>query len=266
MTDWRVLDVALAGLNRADHDLPGVHADANLDRCAAVSLKLGAVATQLLLHPERGVECALRMVLVSDWRAEQREDPVASRLHDVAVVAADRVDHQLERRVDYRARFLRVEVLLQLGRALDVGKQRGDDLALAFDLAGGFDEVGDPRRRTRRCGRSSGGAQCCAAISAESLAARVFGTAFWAAIAEFRAAVAAELLASLIFGATTCATHRITEPRCAELPCCCDAGQPWKSSAGAMCVAHAEQFLRADRAARYICERYRERARVLESC
>ena len=52
-------------------------------------------------------------------------------LHDVAVVAADRVDHQLQRGIDNRARFFGVEVLLQLGRSLDVGEQRGDRLALA---------------------------------------------------------------------------------------------------------------------------------------
>jgi hypothetical protein len=45
----------------------------------------------------------------------------------------DRVDHQLERRVDDGARFLRVEVLHQLGRALDVGEQRRDRLALTIE-------------------------------------------------------------------------------------------------------------------------------------
>ncbi len=45
--------------------------------------------------------------------AEQREDAVAGRLHDVAVVAMRRVDHQLECGVDERARLLRVEVAHQ---------------------------------------------------------------------------------------------------------------------------------------------------------
>ena len=71
------------------------------------------------------------MVLVRDGRAEQREDAVAGRLHDVAVVAAHRVDHQLERGIDDRARFFGIEILLQFGRSLDVGEQRGDRLALA---------------------------------------------------------------------------------------------------------------------------------------
>ena len=62
------------------------------------------------------------MVLVSGRRAEQREDAVAGRLHDVAVVAMHRSDHQVERGIDDGASFLRVEVLLQFGRALDIGK------------------------------------------------------------------------------------------------------------------------------------------------
>ena len=38
-------------------------------------------------------------------RAEQREDAVAGRLHDVAVIALDRVDHDAQRRVDNRPRL-----------------------------------------------------------------------------------------------------------------------------------------------------------------
>ena len=51
------------------------------------------------------------MIFVSHWRAEQSEDAVASRLHDVTVVAAHGVDHQPERRIDDRARFFRIEIL-----------------------------------------------------------------------------------------------------------------------------------------------------------
>jgi hypothetical protein len=50
----------------------------------------------------------------------------------VAVVTLDGLDHQFQRRIDNRSRFLGVEVLLQLGRSLDVRKQRRDRLALAF--------------------------------------------------------------------------------------------------------------------------------------
>jgi hypothetical protein len=75
---------------------------------------------------------------------------------------ADRVDHQLERGVDDRASFFRVKVLLELGRALDVGEQRRDRLAFAFEILGGR-RVGDPnprvvgfpRRRDRRAERDA---------------------------------------------------------------------------------------------------------------
>ena len=73
------------------------------------------------------------MILVGERSAEHREDAVAGRLHYVAVVAMDRSDHQLQRGIDDGASFLRIEVLLQFGRALDIGKQGGDGLALAVD-------------------------------------------------------------------------------------------------------------------------------------
>ena len=49
-------------------------------------------------------------------RAEQREDAVAGRLHDVAVIALDRVDHDAQRRVDNRARLFGIHSLHQSWR------------------------------------------------------------------------------------------------------------------------------------------------------
>jgi hypothetical protein len=48
------------------------------------------------------------MVLVRDGRAEERDD---------------------------HARFLGIEILLELGRAFDVREQRGDGLALALEIS-----------------------------------------------------------------------------------------------------------------------------------
>ncbi|HEY6418440.1 MAG TPA: hypothetical protein VIX59_05495 [Candidatus Binataceae bacterium] len=116
--------------------------------------------------------------------------------------------HQLEGGIDDGAGFLGVEVLLQFGGALDVGKQRGDCLALAVELAGRFNQVGDPCPRARWCGSGrSRSVERCTAISTESLSRRVFCPAFWAMIAQFRATVAAELLARRNFGAATRAAH-----------------------------------------------------------
>ena len=76
------------------------------------------------------------MVLVRDRRAKQCKDAIARRLHDVAVVALYRIDHQLQRRVDNRACLFGVEVCHQLGRTLDVGEQCCDRLALTLKILG----------------------------------------------------------------------------------------------------------------------------------
>src|SRR4029077_8210008 len=105
MSDWRVFDMRRTGGYRADNYFAGVYTNPNLDRRAPFGLELRTVPPQLFLHPQRRIERALGMVLVRDRRAEQREDSVAGRLHDVPVVAAGRVDHQLERRIDDGARL-----------------------------------------------------------------------------------------------------------------------------------------------------------------
>ncbi len=74
------------------------------------------------------------MVFVRHRRSEPREDAVAGRLHYVTVVTLDCVDHQLERRIDNRTRLFGVEILHQLGRALDIRKQRRHRLALTLDI------------------------------------------------------------------------------------------------------------------------------------
>ena len=91
------------------------------------------ITLEVLLHPAGSVQNALRMVLVSHGSAEQREDPVAGGLYDISVVAMDRLDRQFEGGINDRARFYRVEILLQLGRALDVGEQRAYRFALAVN-------------------------------------------------------------------------------------------------------------------------------------
>ena len=214
MPDRRVLGLPCAGRDRAHHHFAGVHADARLDRQVPVFAQLRRVAPQLLLHPQRRVERALRMVLVRDRRAEQREDAVAGRLHDVAVVAMDRVDHQLERRIDDRARLLGVEVLHQLGRALDVGEQRGDRLALAVEFFG----VGCLAYANRRsveflCCSSRRPPERGSAFTAKTFTGWIVGTAFWTKIRKWRATIAAELLAGWIFSFAIRAAHACPKKR-----------------------------------------------------
>ena len=129
-----------AGLHRAHHDLAGVDPDADLDAGAALPSQVLAPAAEIFARRERRVQCALRMVLVRDRCAEQREDAVAGRLHDVPVVAMDRVDHRLERGIDYGAGLLGIEVAHQLSRALDIREERGDGLALALEYVVRFEQ------------------------------------------------------------------------------------------------------------------------------
>jgi hypothetical protein len=100
------------------------------------------------------------MVFMCDRRAEQRENAIAGRLHDVTVVAMRRVNHQLQRRIDDRAGLLRVEVAHKLGRALDVGEQRRHRLALALDCFGRCAISGDYDLRFRRENDRGGGGLC----------------------------------------------------------------------------------------------------------
>ncbi len=87
------------------------------------------------------------MVLMGGRRAEQRKDAVAGGLHDIAVVAMHRVDHQLQCRIDNGTRLLRVEVFHQLHRAFDVREQRRDRLALPLHGRLGIDLRSDSSRR-----------------------------------------------------------------------------------------------------------------------
>src|SRR5262249_11489574 len=126
----RVLDVRIARFERAHDHLAGVHAHANFYRHSAGLEKLVAVAANLTLHTKRRMKRALRMVFARDGSAKQCEDTVAGTLH-VAIIMAGGIDHYFQRRVDDRTGLLRIEVLLELGRALDVSEECGDRLSLA---------------------------------------------------------------------------------------------------------------------------------------
>src|SRR5258708_37374970 len=117
------------------------------------------------------------MILVRHWGPEQGEDAVACRLDDVTVIAPHGFDHQLQRRIDDRARLFGVEVLHQLGRTLDVGEQRRHRLALALEI---FRDgcLGYPNRSIVgffRCDRSL--SKCSRTFTTEVLAWLIRGTA-----------------------------------------------------------------------------------------
>ena len=81
------------------------------------------------------------MVLVRYRCAEQSEDAVSSRLHDVAVITTHGIDHELEDRINDRTRLFGIKILLQPGRIYDVDEKCGDELPLALQHQGRFFRV-----------------------------------------------------------------------------------------------------------------------------
>src|SRR6516162_8829407 len=134
MADRSIFGLPLAGLNRAHDDLADVGADPDLEIHSLFRAQPFSEAAYIILHPERRIEGALRMIFMRNRRTEQREDTVPGGLHNVAAVMMDGVDHQPERRIDNRTSFFRVEVLHQLHRALDVSEQCCNGLALAVEI------------------------------------------------------------------------------------------------------------------------------------
>src|SRR5215510_13581372 len=78
------------------------------------------------------------MILVGNWGAEEGKDAVAGGLHDEALIAVDRVHHQLQGRIDKAAGRFGVKVFDEGGGILDIGKEGGDGLALAVRSAPGL--------------------------------------------------------------------------------------------------------------------------------
>src|SRR5712692_6397158 len=200
MTNRRVLGVPTR-VDHAKNYFAGVDPDTEFDARTALLFELLAATAKRTAHGDRRVQRALRMVLVSDRRAEQRENPIASGLHHVTVVAMRRVDHQLERRIDDGTRLLRIEVTHQFGRALDVGKQRGDRLAFALDCLGSLPLRRDPNAAIcSRCERlatvhAHSLAELPAAISTELCARRVVRITVRTATRQRTPALGAEFLA-----------------------------------------------------------------------
>ena len=118
--------------DRAHDDIAGVEPDADLHLHALRAAKLLRVAPHGVLHPERRVAGAHGVVLVRDRRPEQRHDPVAHDLVDGALVAVDGLHHPLEDGVQKLPRLLGIAIGQQLHRALEVGEEDGDLLALAL--------------------------------------------------------------------------------------------------------------------------------------
>src|SRR5437867_2925439 len=104
------------------------------------------------------------MVFVGDGGTKEGKDAIAGGLSHIALVAMDRVHHELQGGIDQAAGVFGVEVFDERHRALDVGKEGGDGLAFAvYDPPGlhgsllGPDTLGEMARSiangSRVCGQ-----------------------------------------------------------------------------------------------------------------
>src|SRR5690242_17587365 len=111
MPHRRVFRIPLAGADRSHYDLASVDADPRLDRRPAFSAQARGVMPQFVLKAKRRIERPLGMVLMRDWSPEQCEDAITGRLHYVAVVMVNCIDHQLQGGINQGPRFFRIEAL-----------------------------------------------------------------------------------------------------------------------------------------------------------
>jgi hypothetical protein len=127
MASW-----ASAGVDISTKPNPRVQADSNIERETVRSANLRRIASDGGLHVERGVARAHCVIFVGHGRAEERHDPVAHHLVHGALVAVDRLHYVLKDRIQELAGLFGVAVSEQLHRALQVGEEYGDLLALAL--------------------------------------------------------------------------------------------------------------------------------------
>jgi hypothetical protein len=134
----------------ADDDLSRVQADADVSAHGLGSPERLGVAGHGLLHLERRIAGAHGVVLVGDRRAEQRHDPIAHDLVDGPLIPVDRLHHSLEHRIEELSRLLGIAVDQELHRALQVGEEDRDLLALALECGlGGQNLLREMLRRVR---------------------------------------------------------------------------------------------------------------------
>jgi hypothetical protein len=143
------------------------------------------------------------VVLVGERRAEQRHDAVAHDLVHRALEPVHRLHHVLEYRVEQLPPLLGVAVGEQLHRALEVGDEDGDLLALTFERGlGRQDALGEVLRGVGLGGGEAAGWGAAlerrTAFPAELLARGIRVAAARADGREPRATLAAELLGTRV--------------------------------------------------------------------
>jgi hypothetical protein len=140
LADGGVIHVEVA-TNGAHDDLARVEPDADLDDRPMRASHRFRIRLHALLHPERGVARAHRVIFMGERRAEQRHDAVAHDLVHRALVAVYGLHHAFDDGVEHSPGFFRVAVGQELHGSLQVGKQDRDVLALALQDTFGCEDL-----------------------------------------------------------------------------------------------------------------------------
>ena len=93
------------------------------------------VAAKLVPQVQGRVAGPPGVIFVRDRCAKQRHDPVAGVLVDRALEAVNAVGEDLEEAIHDPVPLLGIDLLGEIHRALHVGEEDGDLLALAFERA-----------------------------------------------------------------------------------------------------------------------------------
>ncbi len=154
--DGRVVEMQIAA-DRADEHLAGIEPDTDRQRRPAAAAL--AEPAHGVLHRERRVACAHRVVLDGDRCPEQRHDAVTHDLVHGAAVAPHGLDHRVEHRIERRPRVLGIARGQQCHRALQIREQDRDVLALALETKGRAARLAEPVIRRVGGGAARAGAR-----------------------------------------------------------------------------------------------------------
>src|SRR5687767_9001194 len=136
----RVIHLEIAA-DGAHHNLSRVQTHSYLNGYPLAPSDSLGVTLYRLLHLERRIARAHRVIFMGKRRTEQSHDAVPHDLIDGAFITMDRVDHMLKDGIEKLPRFLRITVGQQLHRTLDVSKKNRDVFALAFERAFGSENL-----------------------------------------------------------------------------------------------------------------------------
>src|SRR6187455_1023531 len=136
----RVIHLEIAS-DGAHHYLSRVQTHSYLNGYSLAPSDSLGVPLYRLLHLERRIARAHRVIFMGKRRTEQRHDAVAHDLIDGAFITMDGVDHMLKNGIEKLPCILRITVGQELHRTLDVSKKNRHELALAFEPAFGTENL-----------------------------------------------------------------------------------------------------------------------------